>query len=80
VSEDPTLWKDSLQRFVFVESGCRPLIGVDAWRPIYNSGYRALQEKRVNEGERTPEGQRARVHQNHPFVEDRCQQFFHSGR
>jgi hypothetical protein len=72
VSEDLTLWKDSLWRFVFVESRYRPLIGVDSWCPIYNTGYTALWEKRVNEGARTPEGWRVGVHQNHPFFEDRC--------
>jgi len=78
-SDDPTLRKESLQRFVFVENRYRPLIGVDTWRSIYNSGYGALQEKWVNEGARNPKGQRVSVHQNCPFVEDRYQQIFHSG-
>jgi hypothetical protein len=63
-----------------MERGCRPLIRVDMWHPIYNCGYGALWEKRVNEEERTPEGWRSRVHHNHPFVDDSCHQFFHSGR
>jgi hypothetical protein len=73
MSEDMTLWKDSLQRFVFVERGYRPLIGVDAWPPIYNFEYKALLEKRMNEGEITLEGQRARVHEKRSSVEERCQ-------
>jgi hypothetical protein len=52
VLEDPTLQKDSLWRFVFVESEYRPLIGVDAWRPIYNSGRKGrMKEQEISKVE-----------------------------
>jgi hypothetical protein len=41
---------------------------------------KVVPEKGVLEGENNIEGQRARVHQNHMFVEDTRQKIFHSGR